>query len=135
MEPVPCVGAVIRDGDGRFLLVRRGRDPDRGRWSVPGGKIEPGESDVAACAREVLEETGLRVEVGAYVGSVERSGPGGVVYDVRDYLCTAAPGADPADVRAGDDAAEVGWFTPAELRAADTVRLLVETLEGWQLLD
>lgn len=134
MEPIPCVGGVVRDHDGRVLLVLRGREPDKGRWSVPGGKVEPGETDVEACAREVLEETGLAVEVGAFVGAVRRPGPGGVVYDVRDFLCTPAEGTDPTAVRGADDAEDAGWFTPAELRAADTVTGLVDALEGWGLL-
>ena len=72
---VDCVGGiVVHDGPGgrRLLLVLRGREPSRGNWSVPGGRVEPGESDEAATAREVLEETGLHVNVGPLVGSVER---------------------------------------------------------------
>src|SRR6187200_2672799 len=60
MERIRCVGGIVRY-DGRLLLVRRGREPARGTWSVPGGHVEPGESDLEATAREVLEETGLVV--------------------------------------------------------------------------
>ena len=134
MDPVPCVGAIVRHHDGRLLLVRRGREPDRGRWSVPGGKVEPGEGDRAACAREVLEETALRVDVGTYVGSVRRNGPDGVVYDVTDFVCTLASGVDPSDVRAGDDADDARWFTPDEVRTLECSTGLVEALEGWGLL-
>ena len=59
MEVVPGASVVIVDDDGRVLLVKRGRAPQRGRWSVPGGRVEPGESFEAAAAREALEETGL----------------------------------------------------------------------------
>ena len=61
---IPCVGAVIKDETGRLLLIRRGHEPGAGLWSIPGGRIEPGESDLAALVREVREETGLDVVAG-----------------------------------------------------------------------
>lgn len=127
------MGGIVRDGD-RLLLVRRGQAPARGTWSVPGGRVEAGESDAEATAREVLEETGLAVEVGALAGSVERGAPGGGVYVIRDYLCRPAPDADATAVRAGDDADDAGWFTAAELRALDTSPGLVAALESWGVL-
>lgn len=126
-------GIVVRE-DGRILLVRRGNEPAKGSWSVPGGRIEAGEDDVTATAREVLEETGLSVEVGGLVGTVERDAPDGAVFVIRDYRCTPADGADPARVVAGDDADDVGWFTPAEVRALECAPGLVETLTGWGVL-
>lgn len=131
---IACVGAVVQDDEGRFLLVRRGREPARGRWSIPGGKVEAGESDPEATAREVLEETGLAVEVGELVGTVTRAAPGGGTFLIRDYLATPHPEADPAGVRAGDDAVEVGWFSELELRDLPTVFGLVEALEDWGVL-
>src|SRR3954454_8406121 len=80
---VPCVGAVVHDGDGRLLLIRRGHAPHEGLWSLPGGRVEPGESAEAAVVREVLEETGLRVRAGAPVGRV-RIPAGEVEYEVTD---------------------------------------------------
>jgi 8-oxo-dGTP diphosphatase len=127
------VGGIVRDGD-RLLLVRRGQAPARGTWSVPGGRVEAGESDAEATAREVLEETGLAVEVGALAGSVERDAPGGGVYVIHDYLCRPAPDADVTAVRAGDDADDAGWFTVAELRALATSPGLVAALESWGVL-
>src|SRR5579859_374033 len=55
----PCAGGIVHDGDGRLLVVRRGRPPSAGRWSVPGGRCRPGEPAADACVREVAEETGL----------------------------------------------------------------------------
>jgi len=133
MQRIPCVGGIVRDGD-RLLLVRRGQAPARGTWSVPGGRVEAGESDAEATAREVLEETGLAVEGGDLAGSVERDAPGGGVYVIHDYRCRPARDADVTAVRAGDDADDAGWFTAAELRALDTAPGLVEALESWGVL-
>lgn len=124
------MGAVLRDHRRRLLLVLRGRPPAEGTWSLPGGRVEPGESDAEACRREVGEETGLVVEVGRLVGTVERPGPGGVTYVIKDWCCTVAGGV----LRAGDDAAGAGWFTPAQVRRADTAPGLVESLTAWGVL-
>jgi 8-oxo-dGTP diphosphatase len=134
---VDCVGGiVVHDGsDGRrLLLVLRGREPSRGTWSVPGGRVEPGETDEAATAREVLEETGLRVWVGRLVGTVERDAPAGGVYVIRDYLCRAVPGADLDAVRGGDDADDARWFTPREVAGLGCAPGLVEALTEWGVL-
>jgi mutator protein MutT len=132
LEPdyVPCVGAVIRDEEGRLLLVRRARPPAAGTWSLPGGRVEPGEDDAAAVAREVREETGLDVAVGGLVGTVERSVAADIVYVINDYACQVVAG----NLRAGDDAREVRWCTPAEVRALPTSPELVDTLEAWAVL-
>ena len=129
------MGAVVTDPDGRLLLILRGREPGAGLWSIPGGKVEPGESLVEATRREVREETALDVLVGDLVGTVERPAPGGDLFVIHDHLVALAPGVDPSGVRAGDDAADVGWFTPSEVRALDCVPGLVDALEGWQILE
>ena len=131
---IECVGAVVTDAEGRLLLVLRGREPGAGLWSIPGGKVEPGESYVEAVRREVPEETALEVDVGEPVGTVERPAPGGDVFVIHDYLAAPAAGSAADAVRAGDDAADAGWFTPAELRALPTVPGLVEALEHWGVL-
>jgi ADP-ribose pyrophosphatase YjhB (NUDIX family) len=128
---VPCVGAVVHDAAGRLLLVRRGRDPHRGRWSLPGGRIEAGETPEQAVEREVREETGLSVRVGAPVGRVRIQG-NGVVYDVLDLACALVP---PVGTPvAGDDAAGVMFAGAADLERLDCTPLLVETLRGWGVL-
>lgn len=126
---VRAVGALVRDGAGRLLLVRRGQAPDRGRWSLPGGRVEPGEDDAAALRREMREETGLHVEVGALVGRVERASHG-VVYDIADYACTVVAGT-PA---AASDAAGLRWASPAELATLPLSEGLAAALTAWRVL-
>ena len=125
-----CVGAVLHDDAGRLLLVLRGRAPAAGTWSLPGGRVEPGESDAVAVRRELREETGLEVEVGAEVGRVDRPGLGPARYDIHDYACTVAGGT----LAAGDDAAAVRWVTRAELADLTCSPGLVETLTEWGVL-
>jgi 8-oxo-dGTP diphosphatase len=118
------VGAVIKDAAGRLLLIRRGHDPGAGLWSLPGGRIEPGETDEQAVAREVLEETGLRVACGPLVGTAQLPGLDGAVIDVRDYLATVTGGG----LAAGDDAADVRWVTAADLARLPLTNGLAEFL-------
>ena len=128
------MGGIVTDSAGRLLLVLRGREPAKGCWSVPGGRKQDGESDVAATAREVFEETGLRVVVGALVGTVERDSPDGSVYVIHDYRCAPRAGIDPDVVRPCDDAEDVGWFTAEQVRDLQCSPGLPETLEQWGVL-
>ena len=128
---VPCVGAVVQDAEGRLLLIRRGREPGRGLWSLPGGRVEPGETPAEAVEREVQEETGLEVRAGAPVGRVQIPGPG-VVYDVVDFACALMrPDAEPV---AGDDAEAVTFADAAALERLACTPRLVDTLRGWGVL-
>ncbi|MGD9957009.1 MAG: NUDIX hydrolase [Candidatus Nanopelagicales bacterium] len=133
---IPCVGGIVVDS-GRILLVQRGQQPSLGLWSIPGGRLEPGETAEEGCAREVLEETGLRVEVGALVGTVERDAPGGGVYAIDDFFCR--PTGEAREAVAGDDAADVRWCTADELLALDAAGLtaagLLQALTDWHILD
>jgi 8-oxo-dGTP diphosphatase len=122
---IPCVGALTYDDAGRLLLVRRANEPGRGRWSVPGGRVEPGEDDIAAIVREMAEETGLVVRPGRLVGRVRRGR-----FTIADYACAVVGG----DLRAGDDALDARWVDATAMRALPLVDGLWETLAAWDAL-
>lgn len=113
LRPQVAVGVFVFDAVGRVLLIRRGRPPGQGLWSVPGGKVEWGEAVADACRREVREETGIDVSIGPLVTWIERMGPSHH-YVILDFVGTPL-NAD-AVPQAGDDAADARWLTDGELR-------------------
>lgn len=123
MTTIRAASVVIVDDRSRVLLVQRGRNPDKGRWSVPGGKCDPGETFAEAAAREAFEETGLRVEIGDELWSLTIPTGDGREYDVHDFAATVIGG----ELCAGDDAADARWFTEAELDGLD----LTQDLAGY----
>jgi ADP-ribose pyrophosphatase YjhB (NUDIX family) len=127
---IPCVGGIIRDKGGRLLLIQRGHDPDAGLWSLPGGRIEPGETDEQALVREIREETGLTVRAGPLLGAVSRPGPGGSILDIRDYSATVTGGT----LTAGDDAADARWVAPADVPGLPLTQGLAAILASWGVL-
>lgn len=131
---IACVGAVVRDERGRLLLVRRANEPGRGQWSVPGGRVEAGETPQQALVREVFEETRLSVVPDALAGVVEKDAPGGGTYLIEDFHAWLEPGTDPRSAHAGDDADDVGWFHPEQVLALDCVDGLVDALLRWRVL-
>ena len=112
---------MVRDAEGRLLLVRRGHEPALGKWSLPGGRIEPGESPEQAAAREVVEETGLEVRVGELLQTVELWDGR---YRVHDFAATVVGG----ELRAGDDASDVRWCTPDDVQLLELSTGLLEEL-------
>jgi ADP-ribose pyrophosphatase YjhB (NUDIX family) len=114
-RPIVGVGAVIVDGR-RVLLVRRGTEPLKGEWSVPGGAVELGETLEAACAREVREETGLDVDVGPMIDVFDRirldaNGRTRFHYVLVDFVCRPIGGT----LACASDALDVKWAPLSEL--------------------
>ena len=129
-ERVACAGAIVRDAAGQLLLIQRAHDPARGRWSLPGGRVEAGETATEAAAREVREETGLEVAVGPLLLSVSLGD-----YDIEDFAAIVIGG----ECAAGDDAADVRWCTPERLvaleRSGDLTDGLLDALRRAGVLD
>ncbi len=114
-RPIVAVGAVIIDGD-RVLLVKRGREPLKGEWSLPGGAVEIGETLGAAVVREVREETCLDIAVGPVIEVLDRIRPdvaGRIEYHyvIVDYLCRLRGGT----AACGSDAEAVHWVERTDL--------------------
>ena len=120
--------------DRRVLLIRRGKPPLLGRWSIPGGTVELGETLEQALVREMAEETGLEVEpleLLTVFDRIEREGDRVVFhYVIADYLCRCLSGT----ARAGSDALEVGWVGAEELEQLDlTAKALEVVREAFRL--
>ena len=127
-EGIPAVGAVVFRGDGCVLLVKRGRPPHQGAWTLPGGRVEPLESLETAIVREVKEETGLVVRARGSLGVVDLRLEG-YHYAVHEFLCevdgphAASPGDDAADIRwAGFDELEALGVSAEATRVIDRAR-------------
>jgi 8-oxo-dGTP diphosphatase len=122
-RPVLAVGAVVVDHD-RLLLVRRGRGPAAGAWSVPGGRVEGGESLPEAVTRELREETGLEGVCGPLLWWAEILGDEGH-FVILDFEVTIVGG---DQLVAGDDAAEAAWVELHEVAEMALVDGLAELL-------
>jgi 8-oxo-dGTP diphosphatase len=124
MDAIPSVSVAVLDGD-KVLLVLRGREPSRGLYAFPGGRVEPGETDEEAAAREVLEETSLTVSNLTEFQTVFISGIRdgvSVRYRLRVFMTQTHSGT-PA---AGDDAEAVGWFRLTDLDRLPMARSMAE---------
>jgi ADP-ribose pyrophosphatase YjhB (NUDIX family) len=133
-HPVVGVGAVVIV-DGRVVLVRRAHEPLKGRWNLPGGAVELGETLAQACAREVLEETGLVVDVGPVIEVFDRimlDADGGVQYHfvLVDYVCRPSGGA----LRCGSDANDIALADPRALDEYELTDKAVEVIRKGMVL-
>ena len=127
-QPRIGVGAVLIH-EGRVLLIRRGKEPLRGRWVVPGGTVELGETLEQALVREIEEETGLLVRPREVVTVFDRilreDGRVSYHYVIIDYLCDYVAG----DARAGSDAEAVALVAREDLQAYDLPEKALEVVE------
>jgi ADP-ribose pyrophosphatase YjhB (NUDIX family) len=123
------VGAVVLH-QRRVLLVRRGGQPSMGKWTLPGGLVELGETTAEAIRRELQEECGLDVRLGGIAGVVDRvvrDGGGRVRYHyiLVDYLAFA----DSEAIRAGSDAAEARWVDVEQVAGLDITDGLMDMIQ------
>ena len=132
-HPIVAVSGVVRDAQGRILLVRRARAPGRGKWSLPGGAVRLGEPVLAALRREIREECGIAVEVERLYGVFDRifrddAGRVEYHYVILSYLCRAGEHA----VRPGSDTEAFRWIASAgaldEFDFTEGVRELLEEI-------
>lgn len=129
MIPEVCVGAIAVE-DERLLMIRRGRGPAQGTWSLPGGRVEPGETLAEAVLRELAEETGLVGVCDRFVGWAERIGPDHH-YVILDFAVTVVTLDEP---RGGDDAAEAAWVDLADIAELNLSEGLAEFLHDHGIL-
>lgn len=132
--PIAAVGAVVFK-DGKILTIKRGQEPSKGKWSIPGGRIELGETAYEAAQREVREECSIEVEIERVLdaaNNIIRDGEGGVKYHfvIIDLLARYVSG----EIKAETDAEECRWVTPQELVELDLTPMLREMLERQKLI-
>jgi 8-oxo-dGTP diphosphatase len=130
LAPQVCVGAVVVEED-HLLLIRRGRGPGAGHWSIPGGRVEGGETLGEAVVRELAEETGLEGICGRLLGWVERIGDEHH-FVILDFEVEVLDREDPV---AGDDAVEAAWVPLHDVAELHLVDGLAEFLHEHGVLD
>jgi ADP-ribose pyrophosphatase len=135
LVPRVGVGAIVIN-DGKVLLIRRGIEPSLGMWSIPGGTLKLGEKLQECAAREMLEETGVTIEVGAcaYVFDYLESDAEGKIkfhYIVIDYAAKYISG----EAKGADDAAEAGWFKSEDLESLHVTKNTLAALKKIRFID
>lgn len=128
----PTAGGVVEDSQGRVLLGRRGINPSKGLWDLPGGFLEPGEHPAAGFVRELLEETGLKVEPIALLGFyMDQYGDDPHEHTLNIfYWCRML--ASSGEAQASDDMAELGWFAPDDIPSDLAFQNVVDALADWK---
>jgi 8-oxo-dGTP diphosphatase len=121
--PRLAVGAIVNDASGRVLLIQRGQAPAQGRWTLPGGKVERGETLAQAVQRELFAETGVRAKLGPLVEVFEYI-DAQFHYVILDYRMTEPEG----EPQAGEDAAAARYFSLDEAAALETTDGLLPIL-------
>jgi 8-oxo-dGTP diphosphatase len=129
-SPVVGVGAVVIK-DGKVLLVKRGVDPNKGLWAIPGGSLKVGETLQEGAEREIMEETGITIRAKEPVYSFdffERDGDGRVRfhYVIVDMMADYIDG----EVQGADDALEARWVSPDELKYLEVSRNTLKILDS-----
>jgi len=126
-RPLIGVGAVVFSARNEILLIKRGKAPNLGRWMVPGGTLEWGETLEDAAVREVREETGIDIEIEAFVEIIEAitPGEGGFHYVIMDYAAHPVSGT----LAAASDALDAVWAPAGSLQDYDLTPDLVRVIE------
>lgn len=132
-RPIIGVGVVVWRGD-EVLLIERGKPPSQGTWSIPGGAQEVGETVAEAGRREVLEETGIEVEITSLVDVVDSIRPDGEGRIRSHYTLIDLTGEwVGGELRPGDDASDCRWVALADLPAyelwSETLRIIEQAAE------
>jgi 8-oxo-dGTP diphosphatase len=133
-QPIAAVGAVVFK-EGKILAIKRSKEPGKGKWSIPGGRVELGETVYEAARRETLEECSIEIEIERVLDSVDniiRDEEGRIKYHfvIIDLLARYVSG----EIRAQSDAEACRWVTPQELVKLDITPMLRDMLERQKMV-
>jgi 8-oxo-dGTP diphosphatase len=129
--PKPAVGVVVMKEE-KVLLVKRSNAPQKGKWAIPGGSVNLGETLQEAAEREIMEETGLTIQANEPIHAfdlIERDSAGNLLfhYVIIDLLADYVEG----EIRPADDVSDAGWFSPDEIESlviTETTKYLLEKI-------